>query len=94
MDLHVGAPIVGTVRQQTAGLVWGKFSPAELDFVRAAGTPAMVDITAPVRPLFGRAHAITWYWSIVFNAAIYACIGVTVELIRLTVRTGAARLRH
>jgi thiol:disulfide interchange protein DsbD len=40
------APNVGAVRQQTAGLVWGKFSPAELDSLRAAGNPVMVDITA------------------------------------------------
>jgi len=40
------APNEGAVRQQTAGLVWGKFSPAELDSVRAAGNPVMVDITA------------------------------------------------
>jgi len=40
------APNEGAVRQQTAGLVWGRFSPAELDSVRAAGNPVMVDITA------------------------------------------------
>jgi thiol:disulfide interchange protein DsbD len=36
----------GAVRQQTAGLVWGKFSPAELNSLRATGNPVMVDITA------------------------------------------------
>jgi len=40
------APNGGTGRQQNAGLVWGKFSPTELDSVRAAGNPVMVDITA------------------------------------------------
>jgi thiol:disulfide interchange protein DsbD len=40
------APNAGAVRQQAAGLVWKKFSPAELDSVRAAGNPVMVDITA------------------------------------------------
>jgi hypothetical protein len=28
------------------------------------------------------------------NAAIYACIGLMVETVRLTVRFGQARLRH
>ncbi len=54
----------------------------------------IVNITAPVRPLFGRHYAVTWYWSIVFNAAIYAFIGLAVETIRLTLRSGFARLRH
>jgi thiol:disulfide interchange protein DsbD len=40
------ASIVGAARQQTAGLVWGKFSPAELNSLRATGNPVMVDITA------------------------------------------------
>ena len=45
----------------------------------SAATETAVDITAPIRPLFGRHHAITWYWSLVLNAAIYACIGLAVE---------------
>jgi thiol:disulfide interchange protein len=42
----VPAPDEGAVRQKTAALVWEKFSPAELDSVRAAGNPVMVDVTA------------------------------------------------
>jgi hypothetical protein len=57
-------------------------------------TETIVDITAPVRPLVGRHHAVTWYWSIVLNAAIYACMGLMVEGIRLMVRLSAPRLRH
>ncbi|MFZ0305162.1 MAG: hypothetical protein WAL75_20900 [Terracidiphilus sp.] len=37
---------------------------------------------------------ITWYESLVLNAASYACIGLLVETIRLTVRSSYARLRH
>ena len=70
MDLHVGAPIVGTVRQQTAGLVWGKFSPAELDSVRAAGTPAMVDITA------------AWCVSCLVNDAMVLSSGEFAQLVK------------
>ena len=57
-------------------------------------TEAVVDMTAPVRPLFGRHFAVTWYWSIALNAAIYACAGLAAEMIRLTVRWSAPRLRH
>jgi hypothetical protein len=57
-------------------------------------TDALVDISIPIRPLFGRHHAITWYWSLVINAAIYAGIGFVVETISLTFRSGFARLRH
>jgi len=55
---------------------------------------AMVNITAPVRPLFGRHYAVTWYWSLVLNAAIYACIGLTVETILLALRSRVAHPRH
>jgi len=74
-------------------LTWGAYhgGPA---FEFSAATDTLVNITAPVRPLLGRSIAITWYWSLVLNAAIYACIGLMVETIRLTVRFGAARLRH
>jgi hypothetical protein len=74
-------------------LTWGAYhgGPA---FEFSPTTETIVNITAPVRPLFGRTHAITWYWSIVMNAAIYACIGLMVETVRLTVRFGQARLRH
>jgi hypothetical protein len=46
-------------------------------------TDFLSDITIPIGPLFGRHHAITWYWSIVINAGIYACAGLAVETVRL-----------
>lgn len=55
---------------------------------------AILNITAPIRPLFGRHFAVTWYWSIVLNAAIYASVGMTLEMLKLTFRFGFARLRH
>lgn len=56
------------------------------------GQSAVLRATAPVA-LVGRHHAITWYWSTVINAAIYACIGLAVETIRLTLRFNLPRLR-
>ena len=53
----------------------------------------LLTVTAPVAVL-GRHYAITWYWSTVINAAIYACIGLGVEAIRLTFRLSLPRLRH
>jgi hypothetical protein len=37
---------------------------------------------------------ITWYESLVLNAACYAVIGLLFETIRLTARSSLARLRH
>jgi hypothetical protein len=51
-------------------------------------TETLTDITIPIGPLFGRHHAITWYWSMVINAGIYACVGFMVEMVRLNVRAG------
>jgi hypothetical protein len=42
----------------------------------------LLPVTAPVA-LLGRHYAITWYWSTVINAAIYGCIGLAVETLRL-----------
>lgn len=53
----------------------------------------IVQISVPFLP-FARHIPITWYESLVLNAASYACIGLLVETIRLTVRSSAARLRH
>lgn len=50
-------------------------------------------VTAPVA-LLGRHYAITWYWSAVINAAIYLCIGLAVETIRLAVQSHRPRLHH
>jgi hypothetical protein len=57
-------------------------------------TEALVDITAPVRPLFGRHHAISWQWSLALNAGIYACIGLAVELARMAFVSSPLRPRH
>jgi hypothetical protein len=73
-------------------LTWGAYHGGP-GFEFSPITETIVDITAPVRPLFGRNLAITLYWSLVLNAAIYACIGLMVETLRHTVRFGAARLR-
>jgi hypothetical protein len=73
-------------------LTWGAYHGGP-PFNFSATTDALVNITAPVRPLFGR-HAVTWYWSIVLNAAIYACIGLSLEMLRLALRFGSPRLRH
>ena len=54
----------------------------------------LVNITAPVRPLLGRNYAITWYWSLVLNAGIYAVLGLVVETVRIPFRTVAGGLRH
>lgn len=56
-------------------------------------TDILVDVTIPIRPLFGHIR-ITWYWSVVLNAAIYGCIGLILETIRLAVQAGRVRLRH
>jgi len=48
-------------------------------------------VTAPVA-LLGRHYAITWYWSAVIDAGIYACIGLAVETIRVAVQSCRPRL--
>lgn len=53
----------------------------------------IVQITVPFLPL-ARHIPISWYQSLILNAASYACIGLLVETIRLTVRSSYARLRH
>jgi hypothetical protein len=53
----------------------------------------LLPVTAPVA-LLGRHYAITWAWSAVMNAAIYACIGLAVETIRLAVQSRRLRLHH
>ena len=74
-------------------LTWGAYhgGPA-FEFGAVART--LADITIPIGPLFGRHHAITWYWSLAMNAGIYGFIGLAVETIRLAGRSGLARLRH
>jgi hypothetical protein len=57
------------------------------------GHTALLPITVPVA-LLGRHYAVTWYWSAVINAAIYAYIGLAVETIRLAVQSRRPRLHH
>jgi hypothetical protein len=57
------------------------------------GHTALLPVTVPVA-LLGRHYALTWYWSAVINAAIYVCIGLSVETIRLAVRSPRPRLHH
>ena len=57
------------------------------------GHTALLPVTIPVA-LLGRHYALTWYWSAVINAAIYVCIGLSVETIRLAVRSPRPRLHH
>jgi hypothetical protein len=67
--------------------------PSQGAVLHYLGHMALVPVTAPVA-LLGRHYAITWYWSAVINAAIYACIGLAVEAIRLTVQSRRLRLHH
>ena len=53
----------------------------------------LLAVTAPVA-LLGRHYAIAWYWSAVINAAIYFCIGLAAETIRLAVHARRLRLNH
>ncbi len=60
-----------------------------------SGSWPIVQITIPfVTFAFARHVPIKWYESLVLNAACYACIGLLIEAIRLSVRTGAVRERH
>lgn len=63
---------------------------AVLDYL---GHSIWVPATAPVA-LLGHHYAITWYWSSVINAAMYACVGLIVEMMRLTIRSSGVRLRR
>ena len=67
--------------------------PSQGDVLHNLGHSALLPVTAPVA-LLGRHYAITWYWSAVINAAIYACIGLAVEAIRVTLRFSLPRPRH
>lgn len=61
--------------------------------LRYLGHSPVLPVTAPVA-LLGRHYAITWYWSVVINAAIYACVGLIVETIRFAVQSSRLRLNH
>jgi len=67
--------------------------PSQGAILQYLGHSAMLPITAPVAML-GHHYAITWYWSTLINAAIYACAGLLFETIRLAFRPGIGKLRH
>jgi len=67
--------------------------PSQGAVLHYLGNTAILPVTAPVA-LLGRHYAITWYWSAVINAAIYVCIGLAVEMIRLVVQSRRLRLHH
>lgn len=52
----------------------------------------VLQVSAPIA-LLGRHYAITWYWSAVMNAAIYACAGLLFETVRVMLHPRAAGLR-
>ena len=59
--------------------------PSQGTVLHSLGESVWLRITAPVA-LLGWHYAITWYWSAVINAAIYAFIGLGVESIRMMAR--------
>lgn len=64
-------------------------------FVYSSATQTLVKFTVPFALVGLHNHyAITWYVSLILNAASYACIGLAVEGLRLTFRSGFARVRH
>lgn len=60
---------------------------AVLDYL---GRSVWVPLTAPVA-LLGHHYAITWYVSAVINAAMYAFVGLCVEMVRMTMRLRLAK---
>ena len=67
--------------------------PSQAAVLHYLGHSTVLLVTAPVA-LVGRHYAITWYWSTVINAAIYAAVGLTVETVGLLFGSGFGRLRH
>lgn len=67
--------------------------PSQGAVLHYLGHTVLLPITAPVA-LLGRHYAITWYSSAVINAALYGCIGLVVETIRLAVQSRRLRLHH
>jgi hypothetical protein len=67
--------------------------PSQAVVLYRLGHTALLPITAPVA-LIGRHYAITWWWSAVINAGLYACIGLAVETILLAFRSRHLRLNH
>ena len=67
--------------------------PSQGAVLNYLGHTPWVPITAPVA-LLGHHYAITWYWSAVINAGMYAGIGLIVETIRIAVHASRLRPRH
>ncbi len=75
-------------------LTWGAYHGGP-GFHFGAAAQTLVDITIPFALIGLHNHyAITWYFSVVLNAASYACVGLAVETIRLGLRSGFAHARH
>jgi hypothetical protein len=75
-------------------LTWGAYHGGP-GFHYGAVAHTLVNITIPFALLGLHNHyAITWYVSLILNAASYACIGLAVEGLRQTVRAKPVRLRH
>lgn len=75
-------------------LTWGAYhgGPA---FDYSTATQLLVKITMPFALFeFHNHYAITWYVSVLLNAACYACIGLAVEGLRRAFRASSARLSH
>jgi hypothetical protein len=75
-------------------LIWAAvLYPSQGAVLHYLGHTVLLPVTAPVA-LLGRHYAITWCCSALINAAIYACVGIAVEVVRLSLRSSSARLRH
>lgn len=67
--------------------------PSQGAVLHYLGRTPLLPATVPVA-LLGHHYAMKWYTASVINAAMYGCIGMVVETIRLALRTSSARLRH
>ena len=91
--------LIGLAVALTWALVFYSFGPSNGQYPSQAavlhylGHTPLLPVTAPVA-LLGRHFAMTWYWSAVINAGIYACVGLVVETARLSFQWSHAGLRH
>jgi hypothetical protein len=65
-----------------AWVIYGIAAGPEANLARSV----LVAITAPVA-LLGRHMALSYYWAILLNGAIYAMFGLAVETLRQTARS-------
>jgi hypothetical protein len=75
-----------------AGPSVGRY-PSQGAVLQVLGHSPLLPVTAPVA-LLGHHYAITWYWSAVINAGIYACVGLAAETIRLAFHSNRMRMSH